>query len=103
MSVKRPIVLYDKKCRFCLRRILSWKKITKNDILYKPSESLKEIIFIRHDGVFSGARAVLEILAPYSSVYNLLLFFYKKFFFNALFEFVYGFISSNRLLISKVW
>jgi predicted DCC family thiol-disulfide oxidoreductase YuxK len=103
MSVKKPIVLYDKKCGFCRRRILSWGKITKNDILYKPSESLKKIIFIKHDGVFSGARAVLEILAPYSSIFKLLLFFYKRCFLNALFEFVYRLISSNRLLISKVW
>lgn len=111
----KPTLLYDRDCTFCLRMVKRWSAQIGDAVQYRafqeaaadfpqiPKEAYRESVqFVVSGEVFSGARAVVELLAhaPKKRWYRwgyLHIPFAKRFS-----EFLYKKVSSCRTCAEKM-
>jgi predicted DCC family thiol-disulfide oxidoreductase YuxK len=118
---KKPLLLYDGQCAFCLQWIDRWKSITGTSIDYAPSSTFrsdhpaipegefkKSVVLVMPDGTFlTGAIAVFTALGD-SAGGRVARFFYRHLpGFGASSEAVYRWVAGHRdeahLLSRMLW
>ena len=114
---RKPIMLYDGDCGFCMRWIKKWQKTTGDSVIYTPyQQRMKDfpqlkieqcqqaVQLILPDGqVHSGAHAVFIALAL-SKKYSQLLWLYGHVpLFGRISEIIYQLIAEHRFLLSKLY
>lgn len=110
MASRKPILLWDGNCSFCIRWIQRWRKITQNTIDDHPyQEALpdhpevteadcKEAIqLIMPDGhIYQAAHALLQSFAISGKGKKLLKLYHRSPLFRHIAESSYRFIARNR-------
>ncbi len=106
---QRPVLIYDGACEFCTFWVHRWKYITKDRVIYKPSQEVSSqysqivpekfnsaIYLIYPDGTYhSGAQGVFKALA--TSIHKVPLWAYEKVpGFAKISEKAYDWVAKNR-------
>lgn len=110
---QRPVLVYDGACGFCTFWVHRWQHITKDQVVYKPSQEVASkypqiapekfdsaIYLIYPCGTYdSGAKGVFKALA--TSMHKLPLWAYEKIpGFAPISEWAYRQVANNRKFFS---
>ncbi|PIP86475.1 hypothetical protein COV42_01480 [Candidatus Campbellbacteria bacterium CG11_big_fil_rev_8_21_14_0_20_44_21] len=97
-KIRKPILSYDKNCRFCQNNVSKWKKTIGREIEYRgeSGKNLKSVELLLENGEkLKSAEAVFKIFSYGGR--NFPLWMYKKVpFFKSLSEFIYKLIAKHR-------
>ena len=111
---KRPLVIYDGECEFCIKWARKFKAMAGKFITFIPLQSLpvdyeyitqaaclKSVQYIDDDNRISkGAEAVFQLFHTAKKMSFLLIFYRRIPIFRFLTEYVYSLVARNRNLFS---
>ncbi|MFQ5444588.1 MAG: thiol-disulfide oxidoreductase DCC family protein [Nitrospinales bacterium] len=115
-QLKKPLLIYDGDCNFCLRWISRWRPVTQDRVDYAPSQDVANdfpeippdrfeasVLLVDLDGnIYEGAEAVFRALA-YAPRKNRALWIYQNVpGFAWMSERFYRFVAENRRLFSTL-
>lgn len=112
----KPILIYDDDCGFCRLWVARWSPLTKDAVVYRPSQEVGEkypqispeqfedsVYFIDPDGSFySGAEAVFKTLSYAPNGKWFLRVYEKVPGFAPVSEWVYRKVAENRSFFSTL-
>ncbi len=119
LLMNKPLLIFDGDCGFCRRWIERWRRITGNQVDYKPyqevgsrypeipKEKFQQSVQLIEDlagarQITSGAEAVFRALAHHPQRRWLLGLYQKSGLFRNLSEGFYNLVAGNRVLFSKL-
>lgn len=112
-----PIMAWDGDCGFCHYWVIKWKKLTGDQVTYKPFQQVyrdfpdidlkyfrQAIRFIDTDGrVYTGPAAAFQALHRYGKKWRWVMPVYKYFWpFRFLSDHFYVFVSRNRVRMYEI-
>lgn len=113
----KPVMAWDENCGFCRYWVIKWKKLTDDQVLYKPYQQIYQdfpdielkyfqqaIRFIDLDGsIHTGPAAVFQALNKYAGKWRWVMPIYRWFWpFRFLSDYFYAFVSRHRTRMYEI-